>query len=116
MHVQPSRVTAMQENYDSLGLSAEDINLIRQYNLTHVLDKIQDQQKLLEEHEQQLEGAKLRQSAQAQQFDQMFKGQELIIKELASQANTLKVLVEADATGVATAQAAVVAESQAEQD
>lgn len=57
MHVQPSRVTAMQENYDSLGLSAEDINLIRQYNLTHVLDKIQDQQKLLEEHEQQLEEA-----------------------------------------------------------
>ena len=47
----------MIQNYNSLGLSDEDIQLIRQYNLTHVLDKIKDQQRLLEEHEQQLEEA-----------------------------------------------------------
>jgi len=57
MTVEQAAVRVMYENYNSLGLSEDDVFLIRKYNLTHVLDKIKDQQKLLEEHEQHLEEA-----------------------------------------------------------
>jgi len=45
------------DNYDNLGLSKADIELIKKHKLTHILDKIKEQQNLLEEHEQQLENA-----------------------------------------------------------
>ncbi len=44
-------------DYEGLGLSKADIALLRKYNLTYLLDKIKDQQHLLEKHEYQLEEA-----------------------------------------------------------
>ena len=43
--------------YDHLGISKEDVSQIRKYNLTHVLDKIRDQQDQLKKHQKELKQA-----------------------------------------------------------
>lgn len=43
--------------YKNLGLSTEDVEQIKKHNLTHVLDKIRDQQNLLKKHEGKLRKA-----------------------------------------------------------
>jgi len=45
------------EHYSNLGLSIEDVEQIKKYNLTHVLDKIRDQRNQLKEHENKLQTA-----------------------------------------------------------
>ena len=73
---------------------------------------VAEQKAQAERHEQQLEGAKLRQSAQGQQFDHMMAQQQAVIDKLSSQANTLKTLVDAQATREAAEQATLVTEAQ----
>lgn len=45
------------KSYSNLGLSADDIVQIKKHNLTHVLDKIRDQQNQLKKHEKKLQHA-----------------------------------------------------------
>ncbi len=45
------------KNYSELGISGRDIEEIKKHNLTHILDKIQEQQQQLEEHERELQKA-----------------------------------------------------------
>ncbi len=48
----------MKKNeYNNLGISTEDVSQIKKHNLTHVLDKIRDQQKQLKKHEARLKEA-----------------------------------------------------------
>lgn len=47
----------MENTYTGLGLSETDLFLLRKYNLTYLLDKIQDQRNQLERQKEQLEGA-----------------------------------------------------------
>jgi len=47
----------MENTYQNLGLTSHDVALLEQYHLTYLLDKIQDQQHQLAEHERHLEKA-----------------------------------------------------------
>ncbi len=45
------------KSYNNLGLSAEDVRQIKKYKLSHVLDKIREQQNQLKKHEKKLQNA-----------------------------------------------------------